>query len=264
MKLCLSSPQLWRYQPAEVLTIAADLRYDGVELWAYQLLNDDADPAALARQAADLGLELSLHSLSWDLNFCSPLAAIRESSLNLLRQSIDLAAALNAGLAVMHPGRITVPGDAPDEYWPLLVEGLSALGHYAAHRGVRLAVEHMEPLPNELVVHPAQVKRLFDEVQHPNLTLAFDVAHVPWHLDLITYYQLMPPPGHLHLSDASPNRRHLPLGLGQHNLARFLAWLPAHYDGLVVIEGIEHQRTIALATANKAAWDTLISTTRVS
>ena len=264
MIISLSSPLLWRYRPEEVLSIAAELGYEGVELWAYQLLRDEAKPSLLARQASDLGLALSLHTLSWDLNFCSPLAAIRQSSLDLLRQSIDLAAALKARLAVMHPGRVTVPGDAPDDYWPLLVDGLTGLARYAAERDIPLAVEHMEPLPNELVVGPADVKRLFAGGQDPNLLLAFDVAHAPWDVDLLTYYQQMPAASHLHLSDASPDRRHLPLGSGQRNIERFVAQLPGRYEGLIVIEGIEHRRTTALAAANKQAWDALIAKIKVT
>jgi sugar phosphate isomerase/epimerase len=177
--------------------------------------------------------------------------------LDLLRESIDLAAALGAQLAVMHPGRRTVPGDAFDDYWPLLTEGLSDLAQYASERGVRLAVEHMEPLPNEFVVGPEAMQRLFAEVNHPNLALAFDLAHVPWGVDPVDYYQQMPPVGHLHLSDAAADGRHLALGEGAHDLVRFLSHLTAHYEGAIVVEGIEHRRTKALAARNKQAWDQL-------
>lgn len=260
MKLFLSSSLLWAYEPAEILEIAADLGYEGVELWTYQLrekTGKEAAPPVLAQKAAELGLALTVHTLSWDLNFCSPLAPIRHASLALLRESIDLAAALGAGLAVMHPGRRTVPGAAFDEYWPLLTEGLSELAQYASEQGVRLAVEHMEPIANEFVVRPPDVQRLFAEVNHPNLTLAFDLAHVPWGIDPVAYYQQMPPVGHLHLSDASEDGRHLALGEGAHDMVRFLSHLNAHYEGAVVIEGIEHQRTMTLAARNKQAWDRL-------
>lgn len=260
MKLFLSSPLLWAYEPAEVLEIAANLGYEGVELWAYHLHEKGvrgAEVGELAQQAAELELGLTVHTLSWDLNFCSPLDPIREASLDLLRESIDLAAALGAGLAVMHPGRRTVPGAAFDDYWPLLTQGLCDLAQYASERRVRLAVEHMEPLANEFMVGPEDAQRLFAEVDHPNLTLAFDLAHVPWGVDPVSYYQQMPPVGHLHLSDASPDRRHLALGEGAHDLVPFLSHLAGHYEGAVVVEGIEHQRTKALAARNKQAWDRL-------
>jgi sugar phosphate isomerase/epimerase len=259
VKLCLSSTLLWAYEPTEVLTIAADLGYQAVELWAFHLLRQQADPELLAQRAADLNLALSLHALSWDLNFCSPLAPIREVSLDLLRQSIQLGGSLGAVLTVMHPGRITVPGEAPDGYWSWLRGGLGGLAEHAQRHAMRLAFEHMEPLAPELVVGPEAAHRLLAEVNHPNLVLAFDLAHVPWGEDPVAYYEQMPPVAHLHLSDASAERRHLALKQGGHDLGRFVAHLMGHYHGLVVIEGIEHRRTTALAARNKQAWDEILS-----
>jgi len=259
MKFLLSSPQLWAYTPVEALAIATELGYDGVELWAYHLLRDDADPAALRRQAVDLGLVLSLHALSWDLNFCSPLEPIRNASLALLEQSIELAAVLGASIVVMHPGRITVPHGPAVDYWPSLVCGVRHLAQRAAGRGPRLAVEHMERLPAELVVSPADVHRLLADVNHPNLVVAFDFAHVPWEEEPLDYFERMPPIGHIHLSDAGPQRYHLPLGAGERDLAAFLASLAPRYEGFVAVEGIEHQRTAALAARNKQVWDQLVS-----
>jgi sugar phosphate isomerase/epimerase len=257
MKFLLSSPQLWAYTPEETLSGAAELGYDGVELWAYHLLRDQANPSALRRQAEDLGLVLSLHALSWDLNFCSPLEPIRTASLTLLEQSIELAAAVGASIVVMHPGRITVPQGRADDYWALLVRGLRHLAQRAADRGVRLAVEHMERLPAELVVSPADVERLLADVNHPNLVVAFDFAHVPWDEDPLDYFDRMPSVGHVHLSDADSRRYHLPLGEGKRDLAAFLSALAPRYVGFVAVEGIEHQRTTALAAANKRVWDLL-------
>jgi sugar phosphate isomerase/epimerase len=257
MRFLLSSPLLWAYEPGDVLAIAFELGYAGVELWAYHILRDNAEPAKLRREAERLGLDLSLHTLSWDLNPCSPLEAIRLASVSLLEESIAIAAALGATIAVMHPGRSTVPHQASDEYWPLLAHSLQFLAQRAEEAAVTLAIEHMEPIRNEFVVRPADMQRLLAAVNHPNLRVAFDLAHVPWEEDPVAYFESMPQVGHLHLSDADAQHYHLPLGNGQRDLGRFLTHIKQRYRGFIVVEGIEHQRTTALAASNKKMCDQL-------
>ncbi|HLE78046.1 MAG TPA: hypothetical protein VJA65_06525, partial [bacterium] len=67
-QVLLSAPLLWAHPTTEILDVAHDLGYDGVELWAYQLLREESDPAALAARIRALGLAVTVHALSWDLN----------------------------------------------------------------------------------------------------------------------------------------------------------------------------------------------------
>ena len=55
-----------------------------------------SDPAAVAARARALGMVLTLHAMSWDLNATSRLDAVRAASMDALHQSIALAARLGA------------------------------------------------------------------------------------------------------------------------------------------------------------------------
>lgn len=59
----LSGPMLWSHTSEEILATANELGYDGVELWAYQLLRDEADLPAVAARARALGLTVTVHAL---------------------------------------------------------------------------------------------------------------------------------------------------------------------------------------------------------
>ncbi|MEM4725294.1 MAG: sugar phosphate isomerase/epimerase family protein, partial [Candidatus Hadarchaeum sp.] len=218
MQLGLCSTVLLGYEVAEALQIASDLGYDGVEIWAYHLYRSNEQPSRLAQVAKDLGLGLTVHALSWDLNMTSDIPSLRKESLTLLGQCIELAAALAAPLLVVHPGRATVPKADKGLYWPLLVEGIQQLAHKAAAYDIVIAVEHMEPLDAELVVQPGDAQRLLQEVNENNVCVTFDAAHVPPGTDLIRFLQQMPAVRHVHISDANQEQRHLPLRAGCLNL----------------------------------------------
>jgi len=66
----------------------------------------------------------------------------------------------------------------------------------------------------------------------------------------------MPRVGHIHLSDCSKTKYHLPLGEGTRELDQFLQHLNNIKCTLpIVIEGLEFERTPQLAAKNKLQFD---------
>ena len=155
MKVYASSVLLYAYRIEEVFRIAHDLGYDGVEIWHYHLRRTGESPADLLRLARQLDLSLSVHAMSWDLNFTSSLPGIREESLRTLEESIEMTASLEAHPVIVHPGRITVPGDSAEYYRTLLVDGVNRLTRHASGYGVNVSVEVMEHFSREFFVTPA-------------------------------------------------------------------------------------------------------------
>jgi sugar phosphate isomerase/epimerase len=257
MRVYASSVLLYAYRMQEVFRIVRDLGYDGVEVWHHHLHRTGESTADLLRLARQLDLALSVHALSWDLNFTSDLPRIREESLCLLQDSIDLTARLEAKPVVVHPGRITVPKDDAERYWPWLVEGVNRLAHYAARYGVNLSVEVMEHIPNEFFVTPEDAARLIESVSAPNVSITFDAAHVPWALDPLDYLKRMPRVEHMHLSGTDERRWHLALGEGKRNFSPLLRFAGDHLNVSVAIEGIEYEQTTSLAVRSKAAFEAL-------
>lgn len=255
-RLLLGAPLLWAHTAPEILEAAADLGYEGVELWAYQILQEGADPRALREQARRLGLVLTLHALSWDLNPTSRLEEIRAASLAALHRSVELGAELGAVVLVVHPGRTTGPYDDGAAYWPVLVRTVREVTDHAARYGIRVAVEHMEARQGEFLVAAEDANRLVREVDRPNLGVALDVAHIPWGEDEAAFIARLERVVHVHLSDADARRLHLPLGQGERNLVAVLRAL-GRYNGFVVIEGFSLSPGTDLARWNKGRFEEL-------
>lgn len=255
-RLLLSAPLLWAHTSAEILQMAADLGYEGVELWAYQILEEGSDPRALRDRASSLGLDLTLHALSWDLNPTSRLEGIRAASVEALHRSVELGGELGAAVLAVHPGRTTGPYDDGEAYWPVLVQIVREVADHAARYGIQVAVEHMEARQGEFLVTAEAANRLVREVDRPNVGIALDVAHIPWGEDEAAFVARLERIVHVHLSDADGTRLHLPLGQGRRDLVGVLRALGS-YDGFVVIEGFSLSPGADLARWNKGRFEEL-------
>ncbi len=255
-RVLLSAPLMWAHTPDDLLMAARELGYDGVEMWAYQLSWDRADAAALGTRAKAMGLALTLHALSWDLNLSSRLDTIRAASLDAVHRSVEQARELGASLVIVHPGHITVPFDDAEAYWPSLVSSIRDLADHAAASGVRVGVEHMEPRQGEYVITVDQANRLVRDVGRSNVGTVLDVAHIPWGEDESVFAAGLEHIIHVHFSDADESRLHLPLGQGGRNLVRFLGGLRA-YTGAIALEGFSIEAGTDLARWNKARFEEL-------
>jgi len=255
-RVLLSAPLMWAHSAEEVLETARDLGYDGVEMWAYQLSGDDVEAPALGAQARAMGLVLTLHALTWDLNLSSRLESIRAASLDGVLRSVDLAHGLGAELVVVHPGRITVPFDDAEAYWPHLVSSLRAIADHAHAGGIRVGIEHMEPRQGEYVITPDQANRLVRDIDRPNVGTVLDAAHIPWGEDEPSFAARLEHLIHVHLSDADESRLHLPLGHGARNLTPIVGALRG-YRGAIALEGFSIEAGTDLARWNKARFEEL-------
>ncbi len=252
----LSGPVLWSHTAEEILQAARDLGYDGVELWAYQLLRDEVDLSAVADRAHTLGLKLTLHALSWDLNPTSRVERVRRASQDALCHSVELAAQLGARLLVMHPGHTTSPHDDGETYWPTLMACVRDIADLASGYGLQVGVEHMEARQTEYLVTPDDANRLLREVDRMNVGTVLDIAHIPWGEDETRFLKRLERIVHVHLSDADEARLHLPLGQGSRDLVRILRAL-YDYQGSVALEGFSISAGVDLARWNKAQFEEL-------
>lgn len=256
MILLGASTLLFDYKLAEVIPMMRDLGYDGVEIWHFHLERTREDIGKLSRLAEQYEALITVHALSWDLNYCSRLPDIREASLQALQKSIALSRDLGAKTVVVHPGRIIVPNDIPEANWPLLIEGTQKLVDYAESVDVTLSLEVMEHIPREFFIQPQDATYILEHITSPSFNITFDAAHVPYNIGLIDYFQAMPRVGHIHLSDCSKTKYHLPLGEGTRELDQFLQHLNNIKCTLpIVIEGLEFERTPQLAAKNKLQFD---------
>jgi len=252
VKIIASSTLLFAYQVEEVLTIAKQLGYDGVEIWHFHLVKtgEEKKGAKLRKLAQQLDLSLSFHALSWDLNFTSKLDHVREASIDMLEKSLDIAAELDANPVVIHPGRITIPGDSAEAYWGFLIEGVKKLTSYAQKKDRIIGLEVMEHIPNEFFITPEDANHILDEITSPNLGITFDAAHVPLDIKMLDYLVRIKNVIHVHISDLTPHKRHIALNTGDRDFTDLIRYISSNNQADITIEGLEPQRTERLAQHN--------------
>jgi sugar phosphate isomerase/epimerase len=205
--------------------------YESAELWPWHL-EKWAEPLYDLRAVLEkLGLKLTIHTFTGELN---PLALDAYDSHQARRRvaaSFQLAADLGAKLVVIHPGLRD--------------------GDTAALYGIRVGIELMERKPFEFFMLPTDANRLMSTGYH-NIGLTIDLAHLNTHGNPIDLLEQLPQDWitHVHLSDNTPHRVHLPLGTGQMDIGGILLALTERYSGLVSIEGSIPEKGLQLLEQN--------------
>lgn len=119
---------------------------------------------------------LSVHAPVLDLNPCSINPDVVEVSTEWVIRSLDLAAALGAGVCTFHPGRRTSKRPPTETDYRRLDRLLNRIAPHAGRLPVKMAIENMEPQVNALLSTPGEVFRILDEWDWLWLTL--DACHV--------------------------------------------------------------------------------------
>lgn len=249
---------------ADTLALATELGYDGVEVWVDDLVRSAAEPQTVRADAARRGLSLSLHAPSYDLNPTSTNHGIRTESTRQVLASLELAAALGAGVVTIHPGRLSSRGDLPESYWPAQLEFHLAVFARASELGVVGSAEHMERGPKHIFGTPEDVARLREAAAAADLPFAFtlDVAHCHTHgIGVADFIRVAGMPRHVHLSDASAEKTHHgAMGEGATDVRGGLRdLLAAGYPHAIVIEGVARGRARAAATSNLRICDEVLT-----
>ncbi len=145
---------------------------------------------AVRRQADELGLELTAHAVSYDLNPLSQNPEIREVSRKQVMQSFIEAAAMGAKVVTVHPGQLSSGTDDPEDYWPDLLDFCSTLNDKTKGLELNVGIEGMERKVNQFFVEPTALNRLAEAMGNEGwscLGLTVDMAHLatfadPWRL----------------------------------------------------------------------------------
>ena len=242
MKFFIASSLCWDYLPTEVITIAKENKLHGVEMWAEHIYTMEETPTEIRKYAERMGIELTLHASSWDLNFCSLNKAIQLQSVSELKKSINLAADLGALHMTLHPGRFTVKDYITDFHWEAMIHNLQELVRHALNKNVVLSLELMEPIPKEIVTIPEVMNQLLHEVGE-GLNVTLDIAHTPLKEKNIDYFNQLNQVNSIHLSDSSSTTFHLPLGEGDIDLGEVLEGFSS-VELPIVIEGMDTTRKL--------------------
>lgn len=244
MKWYSSSMLLRGRSVREAMRVVADAGYDGIEVWVDQANENSENPRDLRRIAVDAGLGTTVHASSYDLNLAAWNRGIRAESQRQTIESVRFASEIGAPVVVVHPGRRSSSRDTIDDYWPIVLESLEPIDEVAAQRGVTIGLELMEKRPKEVVMLPADARRVMEHGYRAT-GITVDLAHSWSHYDPVRFLGDLDMDwvAHMHLSDSDRKTVHLPLGEGEVDLAAiYRALVDIGYEGVVNLEGYAEGR----------------------
>lgn len=242
MKLCFSTLGCPEWNWGEILSTAADLGYDGIEIrgvgrdiYAPDVPQFGPDSVAATRAVlADKGIAVPCLASDCVLH----LAPFRDRTVKELTAYIHLAKALGVPyVRVMGDNPQPWPGAPVDEDH---VAGLAAeLAPLAEKNGVTLLIE-----TNGWYSNTARLRRLLERIDHPGVAALWDVHH-PYRYAgetaAQTYENIGPWIRHTHFKDSilTDKVRYQMMGYGDLPLEEFVGALRGGgYDGFYSLEWV--------------------------
>ena len=221
-----------------------------------------SDRKAFRQLVESLGLRISsVNPTFLDINIASPNPGIRDESIRQLRETIQLAHEIGAGIVVAPAGRkhlLLAPEQA--YLWSLVKEGLEVLLADCERLGVTFGLENAY---NVIPSAPMLVQMCRD-LPHPKLKLAYDVANATMVESPLDGLEMVAPHlALLHFSDTDERKwGHDRIGTGTVDFAAVTAKVRAlGYDGPAIMEIVdrkmpEESNRISLERLRALGWTT--------
>jgi sugar phosphate isomerase/epimerase len=219
----------------------------------------DSDPAAFAqvvdglnRLKAERNLGYTVHApyIGPACDIAAKDPAARQAAVDYTLRCLDFCQAIGASKMTYHPGLLEGGEKAFMPQVERLIESAKVIAAHARDLGIVPCLENMgDGRPKFLLLNHDQheavcrqtgTKLTIDLIHHASLIPAggamFDDLY--YEMFFSTLKRIMPHVGHFHLADISGVQHvHLPLGKGQLDLTRVLAFIAANgYDGPVIVE----------------------------
>ncbi len=246
IKFSLSTGSLlWSHSLEDNLRIASELGFDAVEPWADRPHAWPRDfmgnEQKLKRLFEFYNLECSslcpffLH----DLNLGNPNPGVRKEGIKQVKETIDLASALEAKIVLIIPGHNWLPGilHPEEKVWEPSVESIKECADYAGDRRVKLGIENITG--TKLVETSDHMLRMLKEVNSENVGFIPDVSNiVPLEKPVEFLNKLGKDILMVHVADNDLKiPKHLPIGMGEINFKAIMQVLKANdFNGYMTLE----------------------------
>jgi sugar phosphate isomerase/epimerase len=181
-------------------------------------------------------IKISVHSPLSDVNIASYNNAMRKSSVLQIKNSIDIAATMDPGIVVVHPGHIPILGKKfEDKILENSIKSLDECSKYANDNGVMLCIENMPDIDGLL---GKDINQLDEIVKDLNAHITLDVGHA-YNMKFSVKEMLRSPRiKHIHLSDNDGTfDNHNAIGSASIDFKSLFNELKRiGYDGILVVE----------------------------
>ncbi len=180
-------------------------------------------------------LKYSIHSPIVNINIASLNKAIRKTSIEEIKKSIDLANKLDSDIVVVHPGSIPFLGrDFEEEIYGLANSAIEELGKYGQDLGVTATIENMPAFEGHMYQNMEKLNQTLDEY---DMFMTLDIGHAyhsGYSADSMYYDRIK----HIHIHDNNgEDDSHYALGEGSIDLKHIVQTFESkNYDGIYIIE----------------------------
>ena len=244
----------WFFQENNVTEALIKIKKIGFsvgEIWMEHLLRTGENLSDVKETADNLGLSLTVHATSYDINITSMNRGIRAESEKQAYDAVSTGALLGADIVVIHPGRLSASRSSITECRESLISALIKIDQWAYDENIIVGLEAMEKRSREIFIYPKDVIDIMS-IGWKKIRLTFDIAHSYTVMEPTDYLKKINPDwiGQVHLSDGNSTNTHLPLGEGEINIVKTLKKLEEVYSGNVVIEGYIPGKGLETAALN--------------
>lgn len=237
--------------------------FQTIELWAgsphFFLSNLEYDDCRrVKKMIRDRNLEVNVitpENCSVPYQFAASDPELYRRSFAYFKKGLDAGEELGCHIMAVHSGRGNLNEDR-EEAWKRGRDMLARLAEYAQTKGITLAMESLRPQETNLATTLKDVKRMVDEIHHPNFKAMIDTTAMgvagenpeQW------FEALGSDIVHMHFIDGTPYG-HLIWGDGRHNLRQWLETLHRYqYHGLLSQEITAQEYYWKPAEADQRNW----------
>lgn len=210
----------------EALEVIKACGFDYAEIWTDHAWDEEngASAAELQDALARLDLQSTIHCPIMDISITSPNKGIRAESLRQTYQAIDLARDLGSRLIVIHPGSRFSVLESPHSHWVRQVESVGQILDYAKSQGVLATMENMDSDKKVVSVkYWEDLSRLFEDLNRSEKWVTLDITHIRDTEKVLAFIEKAGLHiAHVHLSDGTTDKMHLPIGNGDLDLKRIV------------------------------------------
>ncbi|WP_439629552.1 sugar phosphate isomerase/epimerase family protein [Shinella sp.] len=170
------------WSPERVIDACAERGFGAIVFWRREIGSRSVEIGERARAAG-----LSVAGLCRTPFLVGTEAVDRVAVINEAKASIDMAAGLGADVLTIVVGGVHPGTKGTAESLKIVADRVAAIAPYAAERGVRLALEPLNPVyagNRSCLTTVRDAVDLCEAVGSPNLGIAVDVYHVWWDTDL--------------------------------------------------------------------------------